>query len=165
MDCFAELEELLCEQAHNAFKELLFPGEIETHGRTNGPREWDVLPNNYQKALNLGFGVSTNDSTQVYKRAQSLLDLPSRHERLFAEEARMRSNIAKIVKVLEGESVEEVAEEIEKYLRITQEQPCIDRQTVEVVRTCFKQLDYDLDNLIFQHCVRAPVEPPPPQNN
>lgn len=165
MGCFDQLEELLCEQARKAFIELLFPGEIESHGMTNGPREWKELPKNYRKALNLGFGVSTNDSTQVHGRAQSLLDLPSGHERLFAEETRMISNIAKLVEVLRGKSVVEVAKEIEKYLKSTQEQPCIERQTVEVVRKCFEQLDYNLENLIFHHCARAPVELPPPQNN
>jgi hypothetical protein len=75
MNLFDELENALGEQATRAVVELVFPGQIEPDGITNGPCNGNELPNNYQKVLNHGFVVPIKDSTRVYQKAQGLLGL------------------------------------------------------------------------------------------
>jgi hypothetical protein len=147
MNPFGELENVLGEQAYKAFIELIFPGQIESDGITNGPRNWNELPNNYQKALNLSFGVSIEDSTQVYQKAQGLLGLRTGDKALLAVEKEMRLNIAKLVNLLESRSVAGVYEELKRYMKLTEEQACIERETADVVLCCFKQLGCDIEDL------------------
>lgn len=150
MNPFGELENALGEQAYRAFIELVFPGQIESDGITNGPRNWNELPNNYQKALNLGFGVPIKDSTQVYQKARGLLGRRTGNEDLLAIEKELRLNIAKLVNLLESRSVVGVYEELERYMKLTEEQACIERQTADVVLCCLEKSGVDIEDLGFR---------------
>ncbi|KAF1828444.1 hypothetical protein BDW02DRAFT_652051 [Decorospora gaudefroyi] len=147
MNPFSELENALDEQAYKAFVELVFPGQIESDGITNGPCNWNELPNNYQKALNLGFGVPIKDSTQVYQKAQGLLGLSTGDKALLAVQREMRLNIAKLVNLLESISVAGVYEELERYMKLTEEQACIEREIADAVLCYFQQLGCDIEDL------------------
>jgi hypothetical protein len=149
MNLFDELENALDEQAYKAFIELVFPGQIESDGITNGPCNWDELPNNYQKALNLGFGVPIEDSTQVYQKAQGLLGLRTGDKALLAVQKEMRLNIAKLVNLLESRSVAWVYEELERYMKHTEERACIEKQTADVVLCCLEKSGFDIEYLGF----------------
>lgn len=150
MNLFDELEKVLGEQAYKAFIELVFPGKIETDGITNGPCNWDELPNNYQKALNLGFGVPIEDATQVYQKAQDLLGLRTGDKALLAVRKEIRLNIAKLVNLLKSRSVAWVYEELERYMKLTEEWACIERQNADVVLCCLEKSGFNIKDLGFR---------------
>lgn len=62
----------------------------------------------------------------------------------------MRSKIEKRVKPLKKISGVEVSKELERYSRLTQEQPCIDRQTADIALRCFEQLGYTSEDLVVR---------------
>ena len=150
MDPFDELGDLLGEQAHKAFTELVFPGQIESDGVTNGPRNWHEMPSNYQKALNLGFGVPIEDSTQVYQKAQGLLCRKTGNDDLLAVKKELRFNISKLVNLLKSRSVVGVYEALERYIEFTREKAWIEREIADVVLHCIKESGCDTEGLGFR---------------
>jgi hypothetical protein len=142
-----QLEELLCQQAYKAFTELVFPGQIECASVTGGPRDWNELPENYQKALNIGFGFSIQDSTQVYQQARSLLGLRTGDKALLAVEKDMSFNIAQQVKPLKSRPIVAICEALELYIRSTEEVLWIGRGSAHVVLICMEKPDYVVNHL------------------
>lgn len=154
---FGQLENLLAEQADRAFTELLFPGQIESHGITNGPRKWHQMPSNYQKALNLGFRKPTNDSSYVYLWAQRLVGLRSTDVRLLAARRQLRWGIQSLVNVLQNLgyqytslSVKEIvyAEVFECRLHSMNDEAWIDKDVADVVAQLIHEMDLDMETLL-----------------